>query len=208
MEPDVAVPAAAASVTSAGEIHDDAGIAHALGRAIAEARTRQKLSMRALAQAAGISQPFLSQIEKGRTMPSLLTLYRLAGGLGLSAADLLPVSQEASPVRLIPAGGGEKVRVSEAANAGWGRVLTGASAPVAISEYTINPGDDMGDWYQSDGMLVVYVLQGEVTVRIQGQGDWDLGPLDALEYPGAFRNVWVLRGDTPARILLVHAPDR
>ena len=52
---------------------DETQIGVGIGRQVRQARTEKKLSMRALASASEISQPFLSQIESGQTMPSLLT---------------------------------------------------------------------------------------------------------------------------------------
>ena len=46
--------------------------------------------MRDLARRAGMSQPFLSNIENARATPSIATLYRLGGALGVSPQDFLP----------------------------------------------------------------------------------------------------------------------
>ena len=68
---------------------DETQIGVGIGRQVRQARTEKKLSMRALASAAEISQPFLSQIESGQTMPSLLTLYRIANALDISPSKAL-----------------------------------------------------------------------------------------------------------------------
>ena len=39
--------------------------------------------------AAGISRPFLDQIESGKANPSLETLINVAGALGMTVSDLL-----------------------------------------------------------------------------------------------------------------------
>lgn len=49
-------------------------------------RESSGLSIRALAEAAGISPATLSQIESGQTSPSVATLEKLADGLGLRVA--------------------------------------------------------------------------------------------------------------------------
>ena len=91
----------------------EAYIGVSLGRRIRAARTAKKLSMRALAGAAEISQPFLSQIEGGRTMPSILTLFKLAKVLDISPSELLPANEEPEPVHVVRRGEGELVPVSE-----------------------------------------------------------------------------------------------
>lgn len=182
-------------------------IAAAIGRAVASARAERKLSMRALAADAGISQPFLSQIENGHTLPSMLTLYRLAGALGLSAADLMPAEVEPEPIHLLRREDARQVPVTEATNAGIGRILTAAGRRVVATEYIVKADDDMGDWFQSDGELLVYVAAGRIVVTIDGQGEWELGEGDAMTYPGSLRNVWRVLGPSTATILLVHSPD-
>jgi transcriptional regulator with XRE-family HTH domain len=60
-----------------------------LGRFIREQRERAELSMRELAKRANISNPYLSQIERGLHEPSVRVLTSLAGALELSAEALL-----------------------------------------------------------------------------------------------------------------------
>ncbi|GAA4692761.1 helix-turn-helix domain-containing protein [Nocardioides conyzicola] len=193
--------------TPANEGQDEAAIAVALGRSIAAARAARQLSMRAVATQAGISQPFLSQIENGRTMPSLLTLYRIATALGLSPAELMPAEPESEPVHLVRRGEGPVVRVSEAPNAGSGRLVTAAGARTVISEYRVTPDQDLGDWFRSDGELVVYVADGRIAVTIDGRGEWELDAGDTITYSGDQPNVWRVLGPGPATILLVYSPD-
>jgi len=181
---------------------DDAEIGARLGRAIREARTAEKLSMRALASAAEISQPFLSQIESGRTMPSLVTLFRIAKVLGISPATLLPAEPDPSVIRLSRRADAKRVPVAEVENSATTRVLSNGRANV--QEYLVAPGQYMGDWYESDGDLTVYVADGEITVEVEGHGSWDLGPGDAIAHPGTLRNRWVARGAAPVRIILVY----
>jgi transcriptional regulator with XRE-family HTH domain len=60
-----------------------------LGEFIRRQRELQELSMRQLADLAGISNPYLSQIERGLREPSERVLEALAENLHLSA-DVLP----------------------------------------------------------------------------------------------------------------------
>ena len=47
------------------------------------------LTIQTLAERAGLSVPFLSDLERGRKEPSLATLRKLASGLKLSVTELL-----------------------------------------------------------------------------------------------------------------------
>jgi transcriptional regulator with XRE-family HTH domain len=59
-----------------------------IGAYIREQREQAKISLRQLAQTAGISNPYLSQIERGLRRPSADILQQIAKGLRISAEAL------------------------------------------------------------------------------------------------------------------------
>jgi transcriptional regulator with XRE-family HTH domain len=59
-----------------------------LGDYLHEQRVAAKLSLRQLAEATGVSNPYLSQIERGLRRPSAEVLQQLAKGLRISAETL------------------------------------------------------------------------------------------------------------------------
>lgn len=59
-----------------------------LGEFLREQRRNAKLSLRQLADAAGVSNPYLSQIERGLRKPSAEILQQLAKALRISAESL------------------------------------------------------------------------------------------------------------------------
>jgi transcriptional regulator with XRE-family HTH domain len=59
-----------------------------IGSYIREQREQAKISMRQLAQAAGVSNPYLSQVERGLRRPSADILQQIAKGLRISAEAL------------------------------------------------------------------------------------------------------------------------
>ena len=61
----------------------------AIGSYIREQREQAKISLRQLAQAAGVSNPYLSQIERGLHQPSVRVLRLLSDALNVSAETLL-----------------------------------------------------------------------------------------------------------------------
>ncbi len=88
--------------------------AAALGRAIRALRRERGMTRVQLAAAAGLSQPFLSQLELGRSRPSMRSLSRIATALGTTQQTLLgvaggdrPGELPGGPVR----GGGEPLLV-------------------------------------------------------------------------------------------------
>jgi transcriptional regulator with XRE-family HTH domain len=59
-----------------------------IGGYIREQRDQAQMSLRQLAQAAGVSNPYLSQVERGLRRPSAEILGRIAQGLRISAETL------------------------------------------------------------------------------------------------------------------------
>ena len=59
-----------------------------IGEYIREQREQAKISLRQLAAAAGVSNPYLSQIERGLRRPSSEILQQIAKGLRISAEAL------------------------------------------------------------------------------------------------------------------------
>ncbi|HZE30450.1 MAG TPA: helix-turn-helix transcriptional regulator [Actinoallomurus sp.] len=59
-----------------------------IGDYIREQRQRAKVSLRQLAEATGVSNPYLSQIERGLRKPSAEILQQIAKGLRISAEVL------------------------------------------------------------------------------------------------------------------------
>ena len=61
---------------------------HGLGEFLREQRRQAQLSLRQLAEVAGVSNPYLSQIERGLRKPSAEILQQIAKGLQISAETL------------------------------------------------------------------------------------------------------------------------
>lgn len=60
-----------------------------LGSELRRIRESQKLSLRSVATAVGVSPSLLSQVETGKTQPSVSTLYALVNHLGVSLDGLM-----------------------------------------------------------------------------------------------------------------------
>jgi transcriptional regulator with XRE-family HTH domain len=175
----------------------------AVGQAIRRAREAAGLSMRALARASEMSQPFLSQVEKGETSPSLSSLYRLAHALGLPPSQLMPAVSAPRGVSVLRRGEGRELAVSEAPGAAHGRLLSGGAGHLLeVVEYRVEPGADLGGWFESDGEMTVYVIDGEVEVTLEDEGSWRIGPGEAISHPADVRHRWACVGGGAARILL------
>jgi len=84
----------------------------ALGAFIREQRKRANLSLRQLAELTSLSNPYLSQVERGLHQPSVRVLKAISGALNVSAETLMA---QAGLIDAI-AGDGTEAAGSEAPN--------------------------------------------------------------------------------------------
>src|SRR5215470_17960133 len=76
-----------------------ARVSSGIGQKLRQARERKNMSVRGLARYVGVSPSLVSQIERGRVMPSVGTLYSIANELGLVVDDLFTGTPSRSRTR-------------------------------------------------------------------------------------------------------------
>jgi transcriptional regulator with XRE-family HTH domain len=178
-----------------------------LGRAVRRTRQSAGLSMRALAARAGLSQPFLSAVERGLSMPSIATLYRVAEALDVSPSSLLP-AEPAGEVQVIRASEGRLVPSSERAGSAVGRlVLSDEDTGLEIYEYVTGPGEDLDVWYAHDGRKVLHLIEGALRVELDGHETVRLEAGDCLVHAASIPHRWTVDGPSPVRLFLVVLRD-
>lgn len=74
---------------------DAASPLDAVGQRLRQARLAAGVSIREMARRVNVSPSFISQVELGRTKPSVGTLYAIATEMGVPLDDLMPVSSTA-----------------------------------------------------------------------------------------------------------------
>ena len=177
-------------------------IRSAVGQAIRRARKDAGMSMRTLADQCGVSQPFISAIERGLSTPSIATLYRLAAVLGAEPAALLPI-HGADEISVIRVDQGRWVPSSDRPGSAVGRVLlSDDTRHLEIYEYVITSADDLDVWYEHPGEVILHLLEGFLRVEFEGRPDVVLGPGDCVVHPGPIPHRWSLERDEPVRIFL------
>jgi transcriptional regulator with XRE-family HTH domain len=113
-----------------------------VGSLIRRERQNQGLSLRELARRVGVSASMLSQVETGRTRPSVSTIYAIATELGLSIDALLSDREAAVATATAAAAGGTAANGADgAAPAGpWvRRVLVGTAAAADLASQLVRP---------------------------------------------------------------------
>lgn len=157
--------------------------------------------MRDVAAKAAVSQPFLSDLENGRAMPSLATLYRLADTFDLTPQDLLPsplgtdivvVRADTEPARVDTPGVGMSLLVP----GGPGRLIE-------VRRYVLSPSRPVGDWHEHEGEDLIFMLDGALRVEFDTGFEERLATGDTLWHSGLVPHRWRSEPDSRADLLLV-----
>ena len=69
-----------------------------MGLLLRQWRERRGISLRALGEVSGVSYVTIAKIEAGTVSPTLMTLEKLAGALGLSLRDLFSPERASVPL--------------------------------------------------------------------------------------------------------------
>jgi transcriptional regulator with XRE-family HTH domain len=177
----------------------------AIGSSVRRARRRSGMSTRELAQRASLSQPFLSNIENGRSSPSVATLYKLAAALGIGATDLLPASADEGIV-VVRADEGVATDVDESQGVAQSTLLAGAPGRLMEARRaTIEPGQPAGSWFDHGGEDFLHVLDGVLLVEFGTGRVEELTGGDSLWHEGAIPHRWRVGPGVGASLLLVTA---
>ncbi|MFD5769196.1 helix-turn-helix domain-containing protein [Streptomyces sp. NPDC127049] len=175
-----------------------------VGRVVRGCRKQRGVSMAVLAARSGLSQPFLSQLERGLTTPSLSSIYRIAEALDVAPGTFLrpparpgTVTHEADP---------QVIRVSETAGQ-IAQVLIpgGRSSLMEAYEHHFEPGRGERGWFEHPGEDFLYVLEGEIVLEVEGEPPLTLTAGQSAHHRGEVPHRCRLPGTTPARTLLVIA---
>ncbi|TDN92165.1 helix-turn-helix domain-containing protein [Microbacterium sp. BK668] len=176
-----------------------------IGARLRDARLARGLSVRGLAQALGVSASLISQIETGKTQPSVSTLYAIVSELGVSIDELLGVGRVPEPApqstTVAAVQRSHENPVIEMENGvKWERLAAGDGAADALL-VTYAPGASSsveGRLMRHAGVEYAYLLEGELTLQL----DFDthvLHPGDSLHFDSIRPHLYVNRGDAVAR---------
>jgi transcriptional regulator with XRE-family HTH domain len=174
----------------------------AIGTRLREVRRQRGITLKQVADAAGVTESFVSQVERGAANPSVATLRRIAEALGESMASLFVGGEPTGAV--VRAGARRRLHHPSWAEEEY--LLTPASAKSLEIIYTVL-GEDHGSGiepytHQADEECVI-VLAGQLDVGVNGEVH-HLGAGDALlldpklphSYhnpgPGSTTTLWVM----------------
>jgi transcriptional regulator with XRE-family HTH domain len=129
----------------------------------------RKLTVRALAEAAGASPSLISQIENGRARPSIDTLLRIANVFGVGIGDIVAGVDTVSSHRV--------VRKKDRPSIEWGTesakyLLTRKPfQTIEAYELILAPGDELAKMAYPGSFALLIAAEGSALVTIDGVAD-------------------------------------
>jgi transcriptional regulator with XRE-family HTH domain len=163
-----------------------------LGARVRELRLVRGLTLKALGRAAGLSHPFLSQLERGLAQPSVRSVERIARALEVPVSSLWTPS----PMNIAIV-----VRRPESRADGVREILAGRSA-LRLREWSGGPRTWSEEAETTTGEVCVYVLRGVLEVDLAGTVH-ALHEGDAVLFDGSVPHRLRRRGGPNTRALYV-----
>jgi XRE family transcriptional regulator, regulator of sulfur utilization len=174
-----------------------------IGAAVRRLREGRGLTLRAVAEQAGFSASFLSQVENEQASPSISSMERIAAALGVTLGEFFQTIEQ-TPTRVL------RADCRQTLYSGWSNARLESLAGVESTRIqpiliTLKPGGTSGKRPTAAPLEeFAFVLSGSVVLTIQ-ELEHVLGEGDAVTIPrGALRR-WQNVTKTATQIVLVSA---
>jgi len=174
-----------------------------VGQRIRELRTKQSLSLRALAELSGLSTNAISLIERGDNSPTVSSLHNLASALSVPITAFFEQHPDGQVIHL------KKNRRPTSETAGVKMENLGSGLPDQQLEpflMTIAPGgSSTSSQITHSGEELVYVLKGALVSRINDE-EYQLEEGDSLLFLASQPHVYRNETRKFAQILIIFQP--
>lgn len=175
-----------------------------LGGKIRSLRHRLKRTLDETASAAGISKPFLSQVERGLATPSLTSLAGIAHALGVPLQYFVETPSEERTVRRANnlsffSFAGSSNLFARLTSSSVGSQLESLlvklpAGQTRSSEVTTHAGEEF-----------VYLIEGELSITLEGK-TFQLCAGDSAHYEATVPHSWANTGKIETTLLWVGSP--
>jgi transcriptional regulator with XRE-family HTH domain len=173
-----------------------------VGLRLKELREQQNISMRGLAAKSGLSANALSMIERGKTSPSVSTLYKLSDALGVPITEFFSQQLERKKVVFLKADARPKLSFARGSMEGLGgEQFTGKVSPFLVN---LDPGATSGSAPMSHtGHEFVYCIRGKLEYQVEKQV-FQLEPGDSLLFAAQLKHNWKsLAGSATSALIII-----
>ncbi|HVM69519.1 MAG TPA: cupin domain-containing protein [Gaiellaceae bacterium] len=175
-----------------------------IGARLRTIRSVRRLTLREVAERAGISESFLSQVERGRANLSVASLQRISGALGVEVSDVFAYDGATAP-RLTRRDARPIVSFGRGARKALVTPKPFHALEVVVAEF--EPGGSTGEeaYTHGDSEEVFFVVRGNVELQL-GDDHFELGPGDSVRYRSSTPHRVANPGAEPAEVLFVITP--
>jgi transcriptional regulator with XRE-family HTH domain len=177
-----------------------------LGGKIRTLRLSRHFKLRDLAERAGCTTPYISQIEKGNVSPSISVLKSIANALGVRLVDLFVVDDQSPDDVVVRAGQGAKIKYprGDASLSLLTKHLDGKTMEPLLKVLPPGAGSD-GLYSHSGSQEFGYVLSGEFNLLIE-DNVFTVKAGDSFYFNSSRPHGFVNNGSNDALILWVISP--
>ena len=172
-----------------------------VGNKLRELREARNMSMRMLAGKSGLSANALSMIERGKTSPSVSTLYKISDALGISITSFFGVQPDRQQVVALRSD--ERTRISF--NRGVFEGLGGEQFAGRVEPFmlTLETGANSGPHPMThSGHEFVFCLRGQLDYVVENEA-YQLDAGDSLLFAANLKHKWRNRGDQVLNAIIV-----
>lgn len=171
-----------------------------LGPRLRKFRHDAGLTLGQAAERAELSPSFLSALERDQTGVSSQSLHRLVHAYGSTFSALMR-HETAEVVQL--SGQGKRARTSM--HGADVETLIDGQTLLDAALITVEPGAETGS-YTHEGEEILYMLEGELDVRLGSGQRYKLKAGESLFYVSTIEHEWTNSGSVKARFLWVSTP--
>src|SRR4051812_42534545 len=171
-----------------------------LGARVRALRRERGLTLKGLGRLAGLSHPFLSQVERGLARPSVGSVERIAAALDVSVAHLWAPPRRGDAVRVARAGEGAFDERDGAVQ----RLVPGEPGEPVLREWSSRTRRWPAEPSVLRGEVAIYVARGALEIELGGTVQ-ALEEGDTLRFDGSVPHRLRRTGGPGTRALIVTA---
>lgn len=174
-----------------------------VGARLRQLRQERNKSMRAIARESGLSTNALSMIERGLTSPSVSTLHKISGALGVPITAFFRLEPQKQEIVFRKADEHKKISLPHGVWEGLGgESFVGRMEPFLLTLATGACSGPTGMLHS--GYEFALCLEGKIEFNIQGNV-YLLNPGDSLIFSAQLNHRWCSVGEGKARAIIVLA---
>lgn len=181
--------------------HDPLGI----GRRVRDLRQSRHLSLTELARHAGLSQGYLSQVERDRATPSTTALSKLSEALDVPVGYFFEPSQDRLPEHYVVRRQGRRVVLYPGSEVRNELLVPDLRGKLEAVYFRARAGT-RSPTYKHEGEEFGLVLKGRLRVTV-GEDQFELRKGDSITYPSHQPHHWEAVGGTVEAVWVATPPS-